>query len=213
MNKFSETNIKWLQDNGYVTEEGRVDFSDRFIAILSKTSRRGNSLKAPCHAIHEHGLIPKPMLPASKDMTWDEYHDPKCITSKMKRLGKEFAKRFNINYEKVYESDFPLLLKKDILDVGGYAWPNPINGEYPRVDYRPNHAFIIYKPQYYAFDNYIVDRSFTKKLAPDYDFLDYAYRIFISKEKQVIQEDWLTRLIRMLREAGYKVGSKFKKLC
>lgn len=202
----SVDNVKWLQDNGYFNN-GKIEFSDRFVAINSGTTRAGNSLKAPLEAIRKQGLIPKSMFPQVDD--FDEYYDRRNKTKKMDRLGEEFEKRFPINYEKVYESDFPLLLKKDMLDVGGYAWPRPINGEYPRVSYRPNHAFIIYKPQYYAFDNYIADGSFTKKLAPDYDFLDYAYRVYISKEKQVqVEEDWLTQLIRILREAGYNIGHK-----
>lgn len=172
---------QWLRENGYITEKG-FEFSDRFIAILSKTRRTGNSLKAPCHAIHEHGLIPKRRLPADRTMTWDEYHDVTAVTGSLLALGEQFKSRFTINYEKVYETDYATLLEEDMLIVAGYAWPKPKKGEYPRTDEKPNHAFMtIRTPQYFIFDNYEENRGdFIKKLAKDYDLLDYGYRLYIS---------------------------------
>ena len=143
-------NVQWLKDNGYI-EDGRIVFSDRFVAINSGTTASGNSLKAPLHAIHKQGLIPKSMFP----QTWslEEYYSG--ITDKMRKLGEEFTKRFTINYEKVYEKDFETILRTDLIGVAGFAWSRPINGEYPKVDYQPNHAFMIFNlPKTYAFDNY-----------------------------------------------------------
>lgn len=173
----------WLEEKGYI-ENGKPTFSDIFTAILSGTDRDGNSLKAPLQAIHEFGLIPKSMLPARKDMTWNDYHNPANITQEMKDLGQEFLKRFSIKYDRVYEENFSTLLKEDLLDVAGYAWEQPINGEYPRSTNQPNHCFIIYRnPMSYAFDNYfdLVDGDFIKKLASDYDFINYGYRLYISE--------------------------------
>lgn len=179
-NGMSVENKKWLLDNGYIGENGRPDFSDCYIAILSGTTPEGNSLIAPLQAIHEFGLIPKSMLPQIS--SFDEYYNPARITDAMKKLGKEFITRFPIRYQRVYEEDFSELSKKFLLGVAGYAWPSPVNGEYPRVDRQPNHAFVIYKPEYYAFDNYIANDSFMKKLASNFDFLGYGYRLYIVKE-------------------------------
>ena len=58
-------------------------------------------------------------------------------------------------------------------------------------------------------DTYIDDGTPIKKLAWDYDFR-FCKRFHVEKrttEKQPVVEDWLTRLIRMLREAGYNIGS------
>lgn len=185
---FSPENIKWLFDKGYTDEQGRCDFSDRFNAILSGTSRQGNSLIAPIKSIHSDGLVPKPMLPANGSMTWDEYHDPEAITPEMIGLGAEFIQRFQINYERVLEIHYPELLKDDCFVVAGYAWSIPVDGEYPRTDNYPNHAFMLYKnPAYYIFDNYYDEGregDFIKKLAKDYDLMDYGYRVYISSEGQ-----------------------------
>lgn len=189
MYKISSENKKWLLDNGYIGKDGRVTFSDRFISILSGTTREGNSLKAPLQAIENYGLIPKSMLPANSSMNFDQFHDKSKITQEMLNLGQEFKKRFPINYEKVYEVHYSDLYEGDMIIQAGYAWPQPVNGVYPRVEYDPNHVWMgICKPLHTIFDNYIdnVDGDFIKKLAPDYNMLDYGYRVFISAENKVI---------------------------
>lgn len=181
---FSKENEKWLYENGYVIEEGRVEFSDAFTAILSGTTREGNSMIRPLDSIRNNGLVPKSMLPQLP--TFDEYYNPMRITETIKALGLDFKRRFEIIYERAKESQFETILNTEMLCTGAYAWPEPVNGEYPRVDYIPNHAFLLYKnPKFYAFDNYIdsVDGDFIKKLASNYDFVDVGYRVFIYKEK------------------------------
>lgn len=184
---FSPENMKWLAENGYVVD-GRIDFSDAFVAINSGTTRTGNSLKAPLQAIHAQGLIPKAMLPLDPSMTFDEYMDPARITRAMKALGDEFRQRFVINYEQVKPEHFAEALQTDFLNVCAYAWPVSVNGIYPRVPADPNHVFELFAPEYVAFDNYIdFSNGYTKNLAPDYYFWDYGYRVYISAEGQVIQ--------------------------
>ena len=165
-----------------IKNRGHIELSDPFVAIASNTTREGNSLKAPLEAIRKQGLIPKKLLPQLS--SWDENYNPERITGVLKLLGEEFLKRFVINYEKVFEKDYGEILKKDLVDVAGYAWPEPINNEYPPIDYPPNHAFIVYKrPKYFVFDNYTgIDGFFIKKLSPAYDLLDYGYRITVNKE-------------------------------
>ena len=195
--KISRKNINWLADNGYLAETG-AELSDAFVAINSGTTLDGNSLKAPLEAIRTKGLIPKMLLPQGN--TFEEHHDPERITPAMVKLGKEFIKRFKINYEKVYEENYDMLIKNDLLDVAGYAWTNPLNGEYPRTDREPNHSFVIYKPKYFAFYNYIEpqDGDFIKKLAPDFNFVDYGYRIFISAENPSL--GFFDRLLGFLKD-------------
>lgn len=199
--KLSFENEYWLRENGYV-DDG-VRFSDAFVAINSSTTRQGNSMKAPLDAIRKQGLIPKKTLPLETDMTWDDYHNPARITGGMIQMGQEFLKRFVINYEKVLETDFGNLLKKDLLNVGGYAWPPPINGEYPRTDNQPNHVFIAYKnPKYFIFDNYLdpVDGDYTKKLTSNYDLMDYGYRLLINKKIVNPKKTFWQMIILYLKE-------------
>lgn len=202
-NKFSPANMKWLAQNGYIDfdEEGHrfISFSDAFVAINSGTTRQGNSLKAPLDAIRKKGLVPKLMLPQAS--TFDAHHDPARITPQIEYRGAEFAKRFQINYEQVKDIHMSDALKDDYLNVAGYAWPDPVDGEYPRTELQPNHAFALFKtPSYYAFDNYLDrDGDFVKKLTPDYDLWDYGYRIYISKENPVVPTRfWLFEILRRL---------------
>lgn len=193
-------NEQWLRDNGYV-KDGKITFSDRFTSTLSGTTRNGNSLKAPLDSVRVDGLIPKAMLPANSSMTFDDFHSG--VTPQMTGLGAEFAKRFKINYERVYAEDYEELLDKDMLDVAAFAWEEPINGVYPRSDHQPNHAFLLYKnPAYYAFDNYLdegKENDFIKKLAPDYSFISYGYRVTISNEESnPVKKNWLEDILKKL---------------
>lgn len=188
--KLIRQDADWLQKEGYVNG-GRVMFSDAFVAINSGTTRDGNSLKAPLDAIRKQGLIPKKLMPLEKWMTFDYYHDPNRITQAIRNLGMEFLNRFIINYEKVYSPDFSAVLKKDMLDVAGFAWPEPKNGIYPMVTTQPNHAFVIWKnPPYFAFDNYLDthDQDFVKQLAPNYE-LTHGYRVLVNVKKKLTSEE------------------------
>ena len=189
--KLSFENEFWLKQNGYVKLHNalyEVEFSDAFVAINSGTTRNGNSLKAPLEAIRKQGLIPKYKLPLGSWMTWEDYHNPARITENMRQLGQEFIERFTINYERVFETGFETLLQKDLLDVAGYAWPDLIKGEYSFTEIPPNHIFVGIKlPQTYIFDNYEeIAGDFIKKLASDYNFFEYGYRIFITAERKQI---------------------------
>ena len=200
-NLIPDTHKTFLLDKGYV-KDGKVSFSDRFVAINSNTTKQGNSLIAPIEAIRKHGLIPKKLLPLEPWMTFEDYHDPGKIKLSMISLGGTFLDYFQINYERVSEKDFEYLLKDDLLDVGGYAWPEPVGEEYPRTNGTPNHAFVVWNPKYYAFDNYpdSFDGDFIKKLAPNYDLIDIGYSIIISlKQKKSILEkvkDYFRELFR-----------------
>lgn len=207
-NKLSAENKAWLEEKEYLNADGKITFSDRYIAVLSGTTRQGNSLRAPLEAIRKNGLIPKRMLPAHSEMSFDDYHKVSDITPAMKDLGQEFRNRFTINYEQVHISHFAEALKDDMLGVGAHAWPFPENGLYPRTDNPLNHAFMLYGlPKYQAYDSYPEKPDdYTKNLAPDYIFFETAYRVFISAEspyaKQVslyqqlinILEQWLSAL-------------------
>lgn len=95
---FSEEQVKWLKDKGYTDDDGYLNFSDRFISIMSGTSRNGNSLDTVAETIRSKGLIPEKMLPWGGD-TVDEYWDKNVITQAMLDLGKEFLTRFTIQHD------------------------------------------------------------------------------------------------------------------
>lgn len=206
-NKLLPENKEWLRDNGYMAGNA-IEFSDRFIAIKSNTTRTGNSLKAPCDTIYRSGLIPKRMLPKGEGMTWDEYHDKSKITPAMERLGKEFLKRFTINYERVNVAHFAELMKEDIVDLALHAWPEPKKGVYPKTDGDFNHCVIGYKPKYFIFDNYFdnADGDFVKQLAPDFTFYEYGYRVYISSQ-QLPSKTWWQVLLEWI--LGTEKGARY----
>lgn len=196
-------NEEWLRGNGYITANG-VEFSDRFIAIKSGTTREGNSMKAPLEAIRKHGLIPKMLLPRDPSMTFEQYHDPRRITPNMEKIGQEFLSRFTINYEKVFELHYEELLREDLLNFAGFAWPDPVDGIYPKVPNDPNHVFVgVKRPKYVIFDNYEeAPGDFIKVLAPDFDLLDYGYRLYITKQTDITKQlNWLQDIVKNLWEA------------
>lgn len=198
-NLLSQDEKQWLERNGYVVD-GVFAFSDRFVAMNANTTRQGNSLKAPLEAIRKQGLIPKSHLPANSLMTWNDYHDKRDITTAMRKLGKEFARRFTVRYERVYATAFKHLLTKYMIDTGGYAWPQPVNGIYEKSDIPANHAFMVYMPEYFMFDNYkdSVDGDWIKQLSPDYNFLPYGYRVYVIDPTKATPWTQLTQFLQSL---------------
>lgn len=181
----------WLDEKGY-RKNGQVVLNDAFIEILSGTTRSGNSLKAPIEAIRKYGVIPD-LLPLSPEMTWEEYMNPKRITEEMKELGQQFLRRFTINYEQV--QGFSEALKEDSLSAGVFAWPEPVNGVYPKTTGGFNHATALIDDEITSFDGY---EPYVKKLAKDYNFFPWAYSISITSQnpypdEQIALFDTLSR--------------------
>lgn len=174
---------RFLDENGYVVLRNGVPYiecSDAYIAIKSKTTRQGNSLKAPAHAVYEWGLVPKKLLPLEPGMTWNQYHDPKRITKAIENLGLESKARLPINYEQVMLAQFPEAITKSEICGALYAWPFPDgDGVYQRVPHQFNHAVKIMEPSWLVQDNYLDshDGDYIKNLAPNYRFFDWGYQM------------------------------------
>jgi len=178
---------KFLEENGYIVD-GRVVFSDAFNAILSGTTENGNSMIAPLDSIHRDGLVPKKLISLESWMTWSDYNNKKRITPELLALGKKFLEIFTIHYVRVLERDFKEVLESDMIGMAGYAWPNPINGEYPWTDGPFNHAFLGFElPPYEIFDNYEeAPGDYIKNLASNYALYDYGYRLIPNIKTQEI---------------------------
>lgn len=194
-------NKKWFEDIGFVVN-GKPEFSDRFIAIKSNTTRTGNSLKAPIDATHRYGLIPKKMLPAEEWMTWEDYHDWSKITKEMENIGQEFLKRWSLNYEKLNPNTDREAQNKWELVLALFAWGLPVSGIYLRNDNDFNHVVKGVKRDTIIFDNYpdTYDGDALKNLAPDYKFYDTAYRLYVSAERLVPtkKKSWIDLFLEFL---------------
>ena len=186
-NRLVVEDLEWLKVNKYLDETGHVNFSDRFDAIGSGTSPdNGNSLKNPADFKRKYGLIPESLLPWTDDRT--AYFKKSSITPEMYALGAEFLKRFPINYEFAYENQIKEAFKKAPLAGACYAWPDPVNGIYPRVMNGINHAIARIKP---ITDQKIADSydPYLKTLVDDYLFMNYSILYIISYKKKVTEDD------------------------
>lgn len=105
--KLSLDAIHWLESNGYLDDNGDFNFSDRFTAKMSGTTREGNNLEAVWNSIKNNGLVPEKdwritneemsAIKANPDGYWDIYY--KEIPVDVIAKGKVFATLFPLEYE------------------------------------------------------------------------------------------------------------------
>jgi len=144
------------------------NFSDRFIAKASGTTRQGNYLDTVFDTIRKIGLIEE-YLYTDDAKSWDEYY--KEIPQELFDNAKEFLNDWNLYREWVRtdrKEDILLALKSAPLQVTvRYASGNGLL--MPDGDW--NHAVMMYKAEegvcWYIFDHYTQTR---KKYAWDYEF-------------------------------------------
>lgn len=84
-------------------KDGMYNFSERFNATLGETTAHGAYQYKVANAIKNYGLIPQDMFPLADN--FQDNIDKKFITQEMYDMGKEFLKRFSINYEWVDSFD------------------------------------------------------------------------------------------------------------
>lgn len=152
-NQISQADVKWLKDNGYF-KNGLINFSDRFVAILGETTKAGAFQYKVGDAIRKYGLIPQDMLPTTDDIKSFEEYIGFEITQEMLDLGKEFIKRFPINYEWAFNIDAlkyaPIQVCVSYADGEGVLCPTT----------KVNHAIVAIN----ATDDYIeVDDSYQRQ--------------------------------------------------
>ena len=175
--------IEWLKFNGYFDEKGFINFSDRWLVVLSNTKPGvGNYISAVWDAARKYGLVPQSIVPFREDMTQVEYY--KSDFSKAAYdLGKEFLKRFIIQYERVNinEVDLKKALGQAPLQVGlaTCSWEEGTVVQF--CGRAANHATLItciddlYRWVFDSYTNYIDSKDFKKKLAKGYP-VDFAYK-------------------------------------
>ncbi|MDQ3158780.1 MAG: peptidoglycan-binding protein [bacterium] len=93
--------LAWLQENGYFDENGNLNFSDRFTAIMSGTTKWGNDFVTVWESIRKDGLLPERDFPFQAS-SFEDYQDRSKITSVMIGKAKEFLKIFDFKYEWVF---------------------------------------------------------------------------------------------------------------
>lgn len=195
----SDVNLKWLKDNGYIVND-KFNFSDRYIALLSFTSKNGNTGSKVFGTIHNYGLIPESMFPwTSEDDTWNEYHDRTKITQEMKNMGYEFKRRFPMNYEIVYRQDFESALKESPLQVYVDGYYTIRNGVLQFSNRMSSHAVV--KPKLHKiYDSY---EPFLKEVVSNYPYWagqntytgeKYSYGYKVKFNENIIKKKMITTI-------------------
>jgi hypothetical protein len=147
--------LLWLEKQGRATQnqidilnvyrafslikDGEANFSDRYIAKLSGTSIRGNSMQVVANTIRHYGFIPEDKWPYVND--WDEYYKP--VPQELIKLGQQFAEYIDISYEWVNPDQFNDTKKFGPIQTAVCAnsqWYG--EGVIPRNEGQLNHAVV-----------------------------------------------------------------------
>jgi len=165
---------KFLRDNGYY-KNGKINFSDKFIAILSGTTKNGNSYVRVADTIRAYGLIPDSVLPFKAETTWEQWHAASQITPAMLELGQKFLKFASFGYEWVIENNSNGRIEaEEKKELERHLMHAPLNIAVPKP---ATHAILM--PSYYkVFDSYSpFYKDGTKKI-------NYAFKFVVNENVQ-----------------------------
>lgn len=215
---------KFLKDNGYINPTtNRVNFSDRFNAKLSGTTRSGNNLETVATSIRDDGLVPENVWPVPTGLAdlptdndrWNAYYSE--IPQSVKDLGQQFKKYFQINTQWVglgttTPDILKYWLKRGPLQVATLIcspW-NSTEGmpPIPACGCGAGHAYTIYgftETGWKAFDTY---KSFKKLLAFDY-CIPWAVQYYVKEVAEAERPDEVsyvfTKQLKLGAPASFEV--------
>lgn len=152
----------FLERNGYY-KDGEVNFSDKFTAIVSGTTKQGNTFQNVGNSIRHNGLIPDSILPFGNETKWEDWHNPNQIQAYMISLGQEFARYFDVTYSFVYFNDDGKMKPEHKILIEENLYNAPLNVAIP---YPATHATVLYEVYdngymlYDTYDPYIFTKKF-----------------------------------------------------
>src|SRR3990167_6368144 len=172
--------VSFAHLNGIETQEFQltrrsIEYSDRWIAKMSETTREGNYLWKVAETIRKYGLVkeesyPKPLVP----WTWDQYHAeiPEIKKVELYKEGQEWLKKWDVKYESIDFSKESLMyhLKMSPLTV-----------------VVPGHAIINFrttKDVVHYFDTYIPFKKTTENVIQ-------AMKVVLYKKEQAVPDSYL----------------------
>lgn len=178
LNRITPENLKWLKDEGYYVN-GEINFSDRFLVVLSNTTPRvGNSAAVVIQYARDLGLAPQTLCDWNGEGTEAEYYDKSTISQKAKDTALEFKKRFNIQYEWARETEWDDESQYGCLEFFTYAWFKDGTKYYNPNPGKANHAVTEANlKDIKIFDSY---EPFIKQMTKRTDLQDFAMAVFVS---------------------------------
>ena len=234
-------NMQWLQEKGYLNKNGEFDASERFTTAMSGTTSRGNTGGAVWWSIRNHGVVPQQICPWNGE-SGEWFRDLTNITQEAKDLGLEFAKRFDVMYERVYTNaeDLKEAIKRSPIQVfiptscpynrdrvqqycGGTITHAVSKCEGLDRGYHPLFDHYIKQPQEKGLERFIRRVAENYKLYGTGYICNVAEKLDIDKDGYVEMEDRKGRLRRfpayfvktityLLTKRGFKLKGDMKKL-
>ena len=178
------------------------NWSERFTANLSGTTRSGNSPHKTAECIRKKGAILEELLPFSKDInTWEEYYAP--ISENLIKEGEKWG------YEILHEYVSPSALNRttELKEALKYsplgasvALYSQKEGVYQKGDFKDDHWICIYAYEdneyWNIFDSY---DGFCKRVEWNYPFM-IMKRYWLNKKTKIIKKGWLEKVMFFLKE-------------
>lgn len=175
---------KWIKDNFY--KNGKCNFSDRDLVVLSGTTSEGNSGNKVLETAQNIGLVSQDLGDfdaASRDTKLTkQYYYSYGRTEEAQKLADEWNKRVNIIGEWVVRSKWEEASKRGALQIYVNAWYKNANGFYYNPTGRYNHAVLMADyPNNKLFDTY-------KPEIKEIDSWDsaYAWALKINIEEKIM---------------------------
>lgn len=169
------------------------NYSDRFLAKVSKTTRTGNTPNKVSQALRDNGAVKEEIWAFDPDMDWDEFYTeiPKSVLAK----GLWWLENYDFGYEWVDGDEIREALQYSPVGVAVYAWDKR-EGVYIQ-NRQPNHwcVLVAYEDGFpIIWDSY---EENLKKLPKDFS-PKWAMRYSLYKKDPSKREHWLVGFIKKL---------------
>lgn len=143
---FSAWNV--IETLAYIKFGIRLNFSDRFTAKMSGTTREGNNFYDVAMSISKrHGGVSEDKWPDTQG-SWSEYY--KDVAEEVVRLGMELFPEWEITFEAIWDTIDSLWdnLQYGPIQVALFAYEPEVNGIVPRSERQGNHAVTLFNAEY-----------------------------------------------------------------
>ncbi|MAG45097.1 hypothetical protein CL633_04405 [bacterium] len=172
------------------------NWSDRYTAKMSGTTKKGNYLIKVGESIRKDGIVeeklyPYPRLQRNPVFDWEDYY--KEIPKKIIDKGHEFIEENLVQHEWVETTMGGLIegLKYAPLQVTVHAWQKPVNGIYQKTTKGLNHAVTLYGYElgrmWKIYDHYAQTNKF---LAWDFNFGLWAFKYSFARKENMFKQEF-----------------------
>lgn len=205
VDNFKPDNSKWIKDNFF--KNGKCNFSDRDLIVLSGTTTNGNSGNKVLETAQSLGLISQTagdFDSSSRDPKLTrEYYYAYARTKEAQPLADEWNKRIKIIGEWVVRSKWEEASKKGALQIYLNAWYKNADGKYYNPTGNFNHATLMaHFKEVKIFDTY---KPEIKQLTSWDDAYAWALKINI-EEKNMIKPKIPNNALIILVEGSGSIG-------